>query len=161
MTPKAFKFHSFVIVANVPSTDKGADHLLFSFYLKHMKPQYKTLSASKIIVVEVIGPIKIDNFPKAKFKVVREVRAHYRSPQADDCFVYSTGGKMDMEIANVLQRNPSVLPKEVSEGFEKLKLGKIYKEGLYVVLKAREGNDADFHKACFFLPKKHLYTTSF
>ncbi|CAH1444107.1 unnamed protein product [Lactuca virosa] len=37
MTSKAFRFRSFVKVANVPATDSGAEHLLFSFYLKHMK----------------------------------------------------------------------------------------------------------------------------
>ncbi|CAI9297391.1 unnamed protein product [Lactuca saligna] len=42
-------------------------------------------------------------------------------------------GKMDVEIAAVLRRKPSILPKESLEGFEKLKLGKIYREGWYVV----------------------------
>nr|KAJ0213922.1 hypothetical protein LSAT_V11C400190050 [Lactuca sativa] len=67
---------------------------------------------------------------------------------------------MDVEIVVVLRRKPSVLPKEAPKGFEKLKLSKIYKEGWYVVFQARERNDADFHKACFFPPNKHLYTTS-
>lgn len=45
---------------------------------------------------------------------------------------------MDVEIVDVLRRKPSAVPKEASEGFEKLKLGKIYKEGWYVVFQARE-----------------------
>ncbi|CAI9281738.1 unnamed protein product [Lactuca saligna] len=43
-------------------------------------------------------------------------------------------GKMDVEIATVLRRNPCVLPKEVP---------------------------GEFHKACLFLADKHLFTTSF
>ena len=44
---------------------------LFSFYLKHMKPQYETWSASKITAVKVTGLIETDNFPNAKLKVAR------------------------------------------------------------------------------------------
>ncbi|CAI9284230.1 unnamed protein product [Lactuca saligna] len=71
ITPKSFKFCSFVKVVNVPYTGSGTDHLLFTFYLKHMKAQYKTWSTSKITTVKVTGPIEIDNFPNTKFKVVR------------------------------------------------------------------------------------------
>lgn len=71
ITSNAFKFFSFVKLVNVPSTDSGVDHLLFSFYLNHMKPHYKTWSASKITTQKVIGPIETDSFPKEKFKVVR------------------------------------------------------------------------------------------
>lgn len=39
ITPKPFKYRSFVKVVNVRLTDSGADRFLFSFYLKHMKPQ--------------------------------------------------------------------------------------------------------------------------
>ncbi|CAI9281330.1 unnamed protein product [Lactuca saligna] len=70
-------------------------------------------------------------------------------------------GKMDVEIDVVLRRKPTVLLKEVLEDFEKLKLGKIQKEGQYVEFQMRERNDAYFHKACFFLADKHLLTTSF
>ncbi|CAI9286615.1 unnamed protein product [Lactuca saligna] len=59
----------------------------------------------------------------------------------------------------MLRRKPSIQPKEDPEGFEKLKLGKIYKEAWYVVFQAREQNDADFHNTCFFLPDK--YTTTY
>ncbi|CAI9285325.1 unnamed protein product [Lactuca saligna] len=38
ITSKAFKFHSFIQVANIPLFDNGVDHTIFSFYLKHMKP---------------------------------------------------------------------------------------------------------------------------
>ena len=54
-------------------------------------------------------------------------------------------GKMDVEIAVVLRRKPSVSPKEAPVGFEKLKIGKTYKEGWCVVFKVQERNDEDFH----------------
>ncbi|CAH1428714.1 unnamed protein product [Lactuca virosa] len=71
ITPQDFKFRSFVKIANAPSTNCGADHMLFSFYLKHMKPQYETWCARKITAVKVTGPIETDSFPNAKFKVAR------------------------------------------------------------------------------------------
>ncbi|CAI9276630.1 unnamed protein product [Lactuca saligna] len=37
-------------------------------------------------------------------------------------------GTMDVEIAVVLRKKPTAVPKEAPEGFEKLKLGKIYKK---------------------------------
>ena len=45
--------------------------MLFNFYLKHIKPQFETWSASKIVAVKVTGPIETESFPNAKFKVVR------------------------------------------------------------------------------------------
>ncbi|CAI9264999.1 unnamed protein product [Lactuca saligna] len=72
----------------------------------------------------------------------------------------SRGGKMVVEIVVVLRKKTSVVLKEDEEGFERLKLDKIYKEGWYVVFQAREQNDAEFQKSCFLLPDKHLYTTS-
>ncbi|CAI9265059.1 unnamed protein product [Lactuca saligna] len=71
ITPKTFKFRSFVKVVNIPTTDNSAYHFLFSFYLKHMKPWYETQSASKITAVKVTGPIETDGFPNAKLKVAR------------------------------------------------------------------------------------------
>ncbi|CAI9289421.1 unnamed protein product [Lactuca saligna] len=56
-------------VVDMPNS--GAYHLLFLFYLKHMKPQFETWSASKIIVVKVTGTIETESFPNVKFKVVR------------------------------------------------------------------------------------------
>ncbi|CAI9282320.1 unnamed protein product [Lactuca saligna] len=66
--PKGFKFRAFVKVVNAPLTDSSIDQLLFSFYLKHMKPQYETWSAHKIVVVKVT---ETESFPNAKFKVAR------------------------------------------------------------------------------------------
>ncbi|CAI9303284.1 unnamed protein product [Lactuca saligna] len=71
ITPKAFKFCSFLKIANVPSVDNDANQLLFLFYLKHMKPQYETWSASKIIAVKVTCPIETESLPNAKFKFMR------------------------------------------------------------------------------------------
>ncbi|CAH1415802.1 unnamed protein product [Lactuca virosa] len=71
ITPIVFRFRAFVKLANVSITDSGADHMMFSFYLKHMKPQYETWSLSKITGVKVTGPIETDSFPNAKFKLAR------------------------------------------------------------------------------------------
>ena len=71
ITPKDFRFHAFVKVANVALIDSRDDQMLFSFYLKNMKSQYKTWSLSKIIGVKVTRPIETDSFPNAKFKVAR------------------------------------------------------------------------------------------
>ncbi|CAI9302445.1 unnamed protein product [Lactuca saligna] len=70
-TSKAFKFHSFIKVANVPISDSGADQLFLQLYLQHMRPQYKTWSANKIMAVKVTRPIETDSFPNAKFKFFR------------------------------------------------------------------------------------------
>lgn len=45
---------------------------------------------------------------------------------------------MDVEIVVVLRKKPSTIPKEATKDFEKLKLGKIYKEGWFVVYQSRE-----------------------
>ncbi|KAL7587925.1 hypothetical protein Lser_V15G40915 [Lactuca serriola] len=105
------------IVANVPFTDKGADQMLFSVNLKHMKPQYETWSSKKIIVVKVSGPIETESFPKAHFKEVR---------------------KMDVQIATVLRKKPTVLPKEALENLDKMKLDRIRKDGWCMDFQIRE-----------------------
>ncbi|CAI9288681.1 unnamed protein product [Lactuca saligna] len=38
---------------------------------QHIKPQYEMWSSSKITAVKVIGPIKTESFPNAKFKLVK------------------------------------------------------------------------------------------
>ncbi|CAI9276643.1 unnamed protein product [Lactuca saligna] len=53
ITPKEFRFRAFVKVAGALNTDSGANHMMFSFYLKHMKPQYDTWFVNKITVVKV------------------------------------------------------------------------------------------------------------
>nr|KAJ0212697.1 hypothetical protein LSAT_V11C400209080 [Lactuca sativa] len=58
ITLKASRFRAFIKVAS-------------NFYLKHMKPQFETWSASKIVAVKVTGPIATESFPNAQFKVVR------------------------------------------------------------------------------------------
>ncbi|CAI9263693.1 unnamed protein product [Lactuca saligna] len=70
-TLKSKMFCALVKVVNVPFTDSNVDQLLFSFYLKHMKPQYKTWSAHKIVAVKVTRLIETESFPNSWFKVVR------------------------------------------------------------------------------------------
>ena len=73
ITLKDFLFHSFDKIANVSTADKGVDQALCSFYLKHMRPQYKTWSSKKITTVKVYGPIETKSFIDARFKVARGV----------------------------------------------------------------------------------------
>nr|KAJ0186669.1 hypothetical protein LSAT_V11C900486170 [Lactuca sativa] len=69
ITPKAFRFLAFIKIVNVPFSDNTADQMLFAFYLKHIKPQYETWSARKIMYVKITGPIEIKSFPNARFNV--------------------------------------------------------------------------------------------
>ncbi|CAH1420796.1 unnamed protein product [Lactuca virosa] len=55
-------------------------------------------------------------------------------------------GYMDVEIAAVLRKKPSVVRKESPKDFAKLKLGKIYSGEWFVVYQARERTGADFHR---------------
>ncbi|CAI9269764.1 unnamed protein product [Lactuca saligna] len=69
-------------------------------------------------------------------------------------------GQMDVDIVAVLQRKPSVLPKDNLDGFDKLKHGKIPKDGWCVAFQLKEQIDAYFHKVCYLLDDKHLFSTS-
>ncbi|CAI9303037.1 unnamed protein product [Lactuca saligna] len=69
ITLKAFQFRSFDKIENTSLPDCDIDQALFSFHLKHMKPQYETWSSKKIIVVKVFGPIETESFINACFKV--------------------------------------------------------------------------------------------
>ncbi|CAI9263763.1 unnamed protein product [Lactuca saligna] len=69
-------------------------------------------------------------------------------------------GKMDVEITIVHRKRPSVLPKEALKDFDKMKPGKIQKDGSCMIFQMKERTDADFHKVCFFLANKHIYNTS-
>lgn len=69
ITPKAFLFRSFDKIVNVYPTDKATNQVLFAFYLKYMRPPYKTWSSRKITVVKVFSPIETESFLNARFKV--------------------------------------------------------------------------------------------
>ncbi|CAI9276874.1 unnamed protein product [Lactuca saligna] len=69
-------------------------------------------------------------------------------------------GLMDMDIATVLKKKSTAVPKEASKYFEKLNPRMIYKEGWFVVYQLRERIEVDFHKSSFYLKDKHLYNTA-
>ncbi|CAI9296934.1 unnamed protein product [Lactuca saligna] len=69
-------------------------------------------------------------------------------------------GMMDVEIATVLRQKLSTVPKEALKDFQKLKLGKNFKEGWFVMYTSRDHPGADRHKLYFHLEDKHLFTTS-
>ncbi|CAI9271820.1 unnamed protein product [Lactuca saligna] len=130
ITPKAFRFRAFMKVANAPFSDNGANQLLFSIYLRHMKPQYETWSMHKIVAVKVTGPIETESLPNAKFKVAR-----------------GSVGLMDVDIATVLKKKPTAVPKEAPKDSEKLNPWKICKEGWFVVYQSRERTEVEFRKS--------------
>ncbi|CAI9262130.1 unnamed protein product [Lactuca saligna] len=68
--------------------------------------------------------------------------------------------KMDVEIAAVLRKKPIVLPKGALENFDKMKLDIIRKDGWCMAFQIREKSDVEFHRVCFSLADKHLYSTS-
>ena len=67
---------------------------------------------------------------------------------------------MDVDIATVLRQKPSVVPKEAPKDFEKLKTGKFYKEGWFMVYTSRYHPEANRIKLCFHLEDKQLLTTA-
>ncbi|CAI9291696.1 unnamed protein product [Lactuca saligna] len=155
---------------NALVTDSGANHLLFSFYLKHMKLQYETWSERKITEGKDTGPIETDSFPNAKFKVARGSSSQVCEftlvdipciNRYDWTMLYNVFAKIDAKIVVVLRRKLGVLPKDNPDGFKMMKLGKIHKNGWCVAFQLKEQNDVDYQKICFFLADNHLYTTSY
>ncbi|CAI9280706.1 unnamed protein product [Lactuca saligna] len=69
-------------------------------------------------------------------------------------------GSMDVDIATVLKKNTTAVPKEAPKDLEKLKPRKIYKEVWFVVYQSREQTGADVRKSYFYLDDKHLYNTA-
>nr|KAJ0215179.1 hypothetical protein LSAT_V11C300140950 [Lactuca sativa] len=181
-------------VVNAPFTDIGAHQMLFAFYLKHMKHQFETWSANKIVFVKVTGLIETESFSNANFKVMRGSASQpYEFTLVDlPCLnpnewmvIFNMLQKekevyepvmshlqlmimsyiqevrlMDVDIATVLKKKMSVVPKEAPKDFEKLKSGKIYKEGWFVVYTSRYRPGADRRKSYFYLKYKRLYSTS-
>ncbi|CAI9284265.1 unnamed protein product [Lactuca saligna] len=66
---------------------------------------------------------------------------------------------MDVEIATVLRKKPTVHPKETLKDLEKMKLGRIRKDDWSVAFQILERAYSDFHRVCVFVPNKHLYST--
>ncbi|CAI9288377.1 unnamed protein product [Lactuca saligna] len=68
-------------------------------------------------------------------------------------------GKKDIEITSAFRQKPVVFPKVALEDFDQMKLGKIRNKGWCMALQIKERTYVDFHKVCFYLADKHLYTT--
>ena len=71
LTRKAFIFHAFDHIAEVPHPHPKVYRELIDFYLRYAQPQYKTWSAQKIINVRVLKPAKEGNFINVRFKILR------------------------------------------------------------------------------------------
>ncbi|CAI9283181.1 unnamed protein product [Lactuca saligna] len=159
ITLKAFLFRSFGRVENALESTNNVNLMLISFYLKHDKPQYQTLSSKKITAVMVIGQLK----PKASLmldlKLLEEPIVAYLKRMLVS-YIHEVG-KMDVEIAVVLRKKAIIKPKEALCDVYKVKLGKIHKDNWNLVFQqsARDGSNS---QRCFFsLSDKHLYSTSY
>ncbi|CAI9279050.1 unnamed protein product [Lactuca saligna] len=71
ITPRAFLFRCFEKIERAPISNNDANQMLFSFYLKYGKPQFKTWSWKKIVVVKVYAPVPTENFINIKSKEFR------------------------------------------------------------------------------------------
>ncbi|KAL7601624.1 hypothetical protein Lser_V15G23907 [Lactuca serriola] len=71
LTRKAFIFHAFSNIFEVPHPDAELDRELIDFYLKAARPQYLTWSAQKIVNVRVLKPYTEGRFINVRFKVIR------------------------------------------------------------------------------------------
>ncbi|KAL7583070.1 hypothetical protein Lser_V15G44417 [Lactuca serriola] len=71
LTRKAFIFHAFSNIYEVPHPNPEVDRELIDFYLKAARPQYLTWSAQKIVNVRVLKPYTEGRFINVRFKVIR------------------------------------------------------------------------------------------
>ncbi|KAL7616414.1 hypothetical protein Lser_V15G03913 [Lactuca serriola] len=71
LTRKAFIFHAFSNISEVPHPNDELDRELVDFYLEAARPQYLTWSAQKIVNVRVMKPFAVGRFTNVKFKLIR------------------------------------------------------------------------------------------
>ncbi|KAL7618923.1 hypothetical protein Lser_V15G01055 [Lactuca serriola] len=71
LTRKAFIFHAFSNIFEVPHPNPEVDRELIDFYLKAAQPQYQTWSAQKIVNVRVLKPYTEGRFINVRFRVIR------------------------------------------------------------------------------------------
>ncbi|KAL7583768.1 hypothetical protein Lser_V15G45863 [Lactuca serriola] len=71
LTRKAFIFHAFSNIYEVPHPNPEVDRELIDFYLKAARPQYLTWSTQKIVNVRVLKPYTEGRFINVRFKVIR------------------------------------------------------------------------------------------
>ncbi|KAL7604926.1 hypothetical protein Lser_V15G18168 [Lactuca serriola] len=71
LTRKAFIFHAFSNIFEVPHPNDELDRELIDFYLEAARPQYLTWSAQKIVNVRVMKPFAVGRFTNVKFKLIR------------------------------------------------------------------------------------------
>ncbi|KAL7582410.1 hypothetical protein Lser_V15G45692 [Lactuca serriola] len=71
LTRKAFIFHVFSNIFEVPHPNDELDRELIDFYLEAARPQFLTWSAQKIVNVRVMKPFAVGRFTNIKFKLIR------------------------------------------------------------------------------------------
>ncbi|CAI9281519.1 unnamed protein product [Lactuca saligna] len=189
ITRRAFVFHCFDKIADVPSPDAKVDRALIDFYLTFAKPQYSTWSAQKIITVKVIGPFLFDGFVNIKFKATRgsnnslhkfsladlpNINPHdwivllnlllteERKYEPIVAHLKRMLGSYIYEVAKpwVMKRNPTVNPIGKANDMSEMILGKIDMAHLTVMFQQRTDVAGTFQKCLFALPDKHLFSMS-
>ncbi|KAL7603436.1 hypothetical protein Lser_V15G20514 [Lactuca serriola] len=71
ITPKAFVFHCFLPIAEVPRPDTKVDREFIDYYLEFTQRQYLTWNTQKIITIRVLHPQAAGKYINVKFKVTR------------------------------------------------------------------------------------------
>ncbi|CAI9293869.1 unnamed protein product [Lactuca saligna] len=170
ITPKAFRFRAFVKVANSPFTDSSVDQLLFSIYLKHMNPhfpnvKFKVVRGSACQAYEFTLfdlPCLNPNDWIVLYNILLREKEKYELVMSHLQLMIKSYiqevGSMDVDIITVLKKNSTVVPKEALKDFEKLKEGKIYKEGWFVVISPENEQKLAF-ASLTSISKTNIYTT--
>nr|KAJ0227884.1 hypothetical protein LSAT_V11C100043130 [Lactuca sativa] len=130
ITRRAFVFHCFGSIVNVPSPDLKVDQELINYYLQFSQPQYLTWSAQKITLVKVLKPTLGASY-------IMEV------------------AKMGQEIASVLRKKPTVKPIGKTSDANRIHMGKI--DSKHNIVMFTRGKDQRF---VFALDDKHLFSTT-
>ncbi|CAI9263321.1 unnamed protein product [Lactuca saligna] len=152
ITPKAFLFCSFDKIANVSPSNKGTN--------KVARGAMSSMHEFTLVDMPCVNPFNWISLLLLILKVEQNfepIIAHLKRMLVS--YIQEVG-KMDVEIAIVLNKKPTVLPKEPPKDLDTMKLGRILKKDWSVAFQIREKSDANFHRVCFFLPEKHLYYTS-
>ncbi|CAI9291502.1 unnamed protein product [Lactuca saligna] len=113
------KFRAFVKVANAPFTDNNADQMLFSFYLKHMKPHLRLQEDQHVRPTNPLLQTCLALNPNdwiILYNILLQEKDKYKPVmsylQLMIKLYIQEVGSMDVDIATVLKKKPTAAPKE-------------------------------------------------
>ncbi|CAI9276534.1 unnamed protein product [Lactuca saligna] len=146
ITPRDFLFRCFEKIERAPLFENNTNQMHFSFYIKYGKPQFKTWSLPKIVLVKVYAPVPTENFINIKLKRFRGTSRVEDDSMLDGLLFMNPYdwisiflilskeeqkyeiAKMDVEIAYVLKKKRILHLEEESKDLNKMNLGKIRKD---------------------------------